>query len=84
MLQISELLINRLTRRHIARLIKKLEQGFEGDVPFWLSQEVKKEFWLHNQNVKQELWNRGLIILDDKKKPWTPRGKADKNEEVSR
>lgn len=81
--QISEMLINSLTRRHIARLMKKLEQGFEGDIPFWLRQEVKKEFWLHNQNVKQKLWNKNLIVLDDKKKPWTPKVGAEENE-VSR
>lgn len=68
--QISETKINSLTRRHIARLLKKLENEY--DVPYWIKQEVKKEFWLHNQNLKTSLYKQGLLLLDDKQNPWNP------------
>lgn len=68
--QISESKINSLTRKHIARLLNKLENEY--DVPYWIKQEVKKEFWLHNQNVKANLYKQGLLLLDDKQNPWNP------------
>lgn len=67
---ISEKQINALTRKHIARVLNKLEQEF--DVPYWIKQEVKKEFWLHNQNLKDKLYKANLIELDDFENPWNP------------
>lgn len=68
--KVSEIQVNVLTARHIARLLTKLEA--EWDVPYWVKQEAKKEFWLLNQNLKKLLWENEAIILDDKSKPWRP------------
>lgn len=72
MRRISEKQINALTRKHIARVLNKLEQEY--DVPYWIKQEVKKEFWLHNQNLKEKLHKANLIELDDFENPWNPEG----------
>lgn len=68
--QVSEVRINELTRKHISRLLRKFEKEF--DTPYWIKQAIKKEFWLFNQNLKKELFDKSLIQLDDKEKPWKP------------
>ena len=68
--KISEQQINSLTRKHIARVLNKLEQEY--DVPYWIKQEIKKEFWLHNQNLKEKLYKLDIISLDDTENPWNP------------
>lgn len=70
MRKISEQQINGLTRKHIARVLNKLEQEY--DVPYWIKQEIKKEFWLHNQNLKEKLYRLDIINLDDTENPWNP------------
>ena len=70
MSRISECKVNSLTKKHIARVLKKLEEEY--DVPYWIKQEIKKEFWLHNQNLKTALYKQGLIDLDDYENPWNP------------
>jgi len=68
--QISETKVNELTKKHISRLLRKMEKEF--DAPYWVKQLIKKEFWLFNQNLKEELFKDGVINLDDKNKPWIP------------
>ena len=69
-MQVSERKINELTKKHISRLLRKMEDEF--DAPYWLKQLVKKELWLFNQNLKEELFRNKVIKLDDKNKPWIP------------
>ena len=68
--QISETKVNELTKKHISRLLRRMEDEF--DAPYWLKQLVKKEFWLFNQNLKEELFKNEVLKLDDKRKPWIP------------
>ena len=69
-MQISETKVNELTKKHISRLLRRMEDEF--DAPYWLKQLVKKEFWLFNQNLKEELFKNEVLKLDDKRKPWIP------------
>ena len=68
--QISETKVNELTKKHISRLLRRMEDEF--DAPYWLKQLVKKEFWLFNQNLKEELFKNEVLKLDDKRKTWIP------------
>lgn len=75
MQRISEQQVNNLTLKHIARLLSKLEKEY--DVPYWIKQEVKKEFWFFNQNLKEKLYKLDAILLDDLERPWDPERKSD-------
>ena len=75
MQKISEQQINNLTSKHIARLLSKFEEEY--DVPYWIKQEVKKEFWFFNQNLKEKLYKLDAILLDDLERPWDPDRKSD-------
>lgn len=75
--KVSEQKINNLTKRHVARSLSKLEK--EHDIPFWMIQIIRTEFWLFNQNIKEILYSSGCIDLDVKDKPWFPNHKEERN-----
>ena len=68
--KVSEQKINDLTRKHISRVFLKVGKDFE--VPGWLKQIIKTEFWLLNQNIKSLLYSSDSIDLDVKDRPWIP------------
>ena len=73
MQKISEVKVNSLTKKHISRVLRDLEKEFNVSPRF--KQLIKKEFWLFNQNLKEELYKNQIIDLDEKNKPWFPENK---------
>ena len=70
MRKISEKQINNLTRHHIVRLLTILEKDERIDDE--IKNHIKKEFWFHNQNLKEKLWERNLMFLNETHHPWKP------------
>lgn len=68
--QIKETTVNRLTKKHLARILVKFEEDL--NIPFWMKQELKKEFWMFNQNLKEQLFKEDCIDLNEVEKPWIP------------
>lgn len=70
MKKVSEIDLNKLTNKHIGRILSHLEQ--DAKISFWAKQSIKKEMWLFMQNVKIEMYKSGVVELDDKEKVWDP------------
>ena len=70
MRKISEKQINNLTKHHIVRLLTILEKN--GKIDDEIKNVIKKEFWFHNQNLKEKLWERNLMFLNETRHPWNP------------
>ena len=75
MRKISEKQVNNLTKHHIVRLLTILEK--DGKIDEEMKNAIKKEFWFHNQNLKEKLWERHLMFLNETKHPWKPTLKSD-------
>ena len=73
MRKISEKQVNNLTKHHIVRLLTILEKDQKVDEE--MKNLIKKEFWFHNQNLKEKLWERKLMFLNETKHPWKPASK---------
>ena len=68
--RISEVKVNNLTSKHISRVLRDIEKDFR--VPVAVKRLIKKEFWLFNQGLKEELFKNDIIELDEKERPWFP------------
>jgi len=68
--QIKETTVNHLTKKHLTRLLLKFEEY--PNIPFWMKQELKKELWMFNQNLKEQLFKEDCIDLDETERPWIP------------